>query len=433
MQKPTIYFHSNIISPRVTYTIDFIFKQVLHWDVHVSSDISEIPKNSLFINYSEENYSNALHIFPHGLLFQNGIDPTVVTSMHDVVDKIKTGNFNVDIFSFIFFCISRYEEYVDGHKDKMGRFISDHSILYDNNHGLAPWVDITIRWIFETLNNKYPSHELTSGMTYKLISTVDIDQAWQYANKGVYSVAGVVKSLIALKFKNSFYRLKSIFKPASDPYYQYETIDKFHIQNDIPRPIYFFLLAKRRNTYDKNHKSSNRALIRLIKGLSQNHTIGIHPSYRSHKNIKILKSEKASLEKILNTTVEHSRQHYLKMNIPSTYRSLLEIGIHHDYSMGYADRIGYRAGTGYAYLWYDLENERVTELWVHPFQVMDVTLQKYMGLKTNEAMEYFKDLVKMARQYHTPLSILWHNSSLCDQGVWKGWKGVYAYFLKIGK
>ena len=118
------------------------------------------------------------------------------------------------------------------------------------------------------------------------------------------------------------------------------------------------------------------------------------------------------------------------MSIPSTYRSLLEIGIHHDYSMGYA---GYRAGKGYAYLWYDLENEHVSELWVHPFQVMDVTLQKYMGLKTNEAMEYFKDLVKMARQYHTPLSILWHNSSLCDEGIWKGWKGVYAYFLKIGK
>ena len=41
-------------------------------------------------------------------------------------------------------------------------------------------------------------------MTYRLISSVDIDQAWQYANKGVYSVAGVVKSLITLKFKNSF-------------------------------------------------------------------------------------------------------------------------------------------------------------------------------------------------------------------------------------
>ena len=43
-----------------------------------------------------------------------------------------------------------------------------------------------------------------------LISTIDIDQAWQYANKGFYSVAGVVKSLIAQKKKKKKIKKKTV-------------------------------------------------------------------------------------------------------------------------------------------------------------------------------------------------------------------------------
>ena len=42
------------------------------------------------------------------------------------------------------------------------------------------------------------------------------------------------------------------------------------------------------------------------------------------------------LERIINEEVKLSRQHFLKLDIPKTYRNLIELSIEHDYTMGYA-------------------------------------------------------------------------------------------------
>jgi hypothetical protein len=93
--------------------------------------------------------------------------------------------------------------------------------------------------------------------------------------------------------------------------------------------------------------------------------------------------------------------------------------------MVYADDIGYRAGTTEAFRWYDLEREETTDLWVHPFAVMDVSLKNYLHLSPQQAQEKLQTLQAYCQQQQLSFTTLWHNSSFSDIHGWSGWREVY--------
>jgi hypothetical protein len=101
------------------------------------------------------------------------------------------------------------------------------------------------------------------------------------------------------------------------------------------------------------------------------------------------------------------------------------MGLKEDHSMGYASGIGFRAGTSRPYRFYDLGFESETNLLVHPFIVMDVTLQQYLGLKPDEALERISRIIEKVKAVNGIFTSLWHNESLSESGVWKGWKRVF--------
>jgi hypothetical protein len=94
--------------------------------------------------------------------------------------------------------------------------------------------------------------------------------------------------------------------------------------------------------------------------------------------------------------------------------------------MGYADAPGYRAGTSEPFYWFDLEHNTVTELLVHPFVVMDVTLRKYLALPPEEAQERIQRLRAYCSAQGLSFTTLWHNSSFAPHHGWAGWEQVYT-------
>ena len=130
-------------------------------------------------------------------------------------------------------------------------------------------------------------------------------------------------------------------------------------------------------------------MISLIKQLGNTSTIGIHPSYASNKNSKMIGIEKQRLEHILGKSVHHNRFHFLKFSLPKSYQQLLAYGISNDYSMGYADQIGFRAGTCTPFNFYDLENEVQTVKCPNSFGRMFYYIRT-RGKKINK-WRYFKD------------------------------------------
>jgi hypothetical protein len=159
--------------------------------------------------------------------------------------------------------------------------------------------------------------------------------------------------------------------------------------------------------------------------------IGIHPSYRSTLNNTLVKEEKNRIEQILDHPILHARQHFLKVELPTTYRNYINSGIEHDHSMGFADHIGFRCGTARPHYWFDVLNNKSTSLWIHPFVYMDGTLNEYMKLTPEESMPRILDLMNEVRSMGGNFECIWHNETLTDNRHWSGWRNVLEYTLSL--
>ena len=129
--------------------------------------------------------------------------------------------------------------------------------------------------------------------------------------------------------------------------------------------------------YDRNVSPYSTDAAVKLRELADWTEVGIHPSYASDSDEETIREEKDRLETILRRPVTHSRQHYLKMKMPLTFRTLVNMGIKHDHSMGYAEIPGYRASIAVPYSFYDLEFESILPLTIHPFVYMDTTYSMY--------------------------------------------------------
>ena len=98
--------------------------------------------------------------------------------------------------------------------------------------------------------------------------------------------------------------------------------------------------------------------------------------------------------------------------------------------MGYAASPGFRAGMCIPFNFYDLDKEEMTELRIHPFTVMDATLRYYLRIDPSQAMDVVKPLIDAVKQVNGEFQCLWHNESLSENRIWKGWKPVYEQIIR---
>ena len=153
--------------------------------------------------------------------------------------------------------------------------------------------------------------------------------------------------------------------------------------------------------------------------------IGIHPSYGSDLKPKQLEKEMERLNSITDNKVSLSRKHFLKLSIPETYRNLEKAGITNDYSMGYADDIGFRASICTPYTFFDVLQNKCLNVKIHPFAYMDGTLNEYLGLSIADAKEKVASLKQQVKEVGGVFIGIWHNETVNDRGIWKGWRAVY--------
>ena len=153
-------------------------------------------------------------------------------------------------------------------------------------------------------------------------------------------------------------------------------------------------------------------------------------SYQSSGNSAIINKEKQRLADITEQPIHRSRQHFLKLHLPQTYQQLINAGIKADYSMGYAMDTGFRASTSLSFYWYDLAAEASTDLVVHPFQVMEVTLKEYLKLDPEAAKIHIHQLIESIKSVNGIFCSLWHNSSFSELEGWNEWESVYVDLLE---
>jgi hypothetical protein len=82
--------------------------------------------------------------------------------------------------------------------------------------------------------------------------------------------------------------------------------------------------------------------------------------------------------------------------------------------VGFADHIGFRAGTCYPYRPWILNLDREADLLEIPLLVMDATLTNYMKLDSSDAMAACGDCIERCRMVGGVFAFLWHNDSLLN-------------------
>ncbi len=428
----TIY--SDTISPRLEYILQFIFGTLLGTEYEVTSDKYKYARlKSPKLSYTQQKTGDELLIIPCGLLFEeemrwHRIEVSEWNGLKIFFRTSENAEIPFDIFSAAFFLVSRYEEYLSHHKDKLSRFEASESVAYKSGFLEEPVIDQWAYRLKEILRQKFPELKFRDRK-YQFLSTIDIDNAFAYKYKGfIRSTGALLRSLFNRDFNNFIARILTLFFDEDDPYNTYNYID--YIEGKYGFSSLFFFLVGNYSRYDKNINVRNIAFRSLIKNISTDHQVGIHPSFASNKKIVLLEEEINRLHGILGHEVTKSRQHFLILEMPITYENLIIYGIQEDYSMGYASKTGFRAGTCTPFRFYNLVKEQATNLTIYPFQIMDISLMQYLRLSPDGAIKKCSEIIEKIKSVDGLFVSLWHNESLSDHGVWKGWRRVFEAMVK---
>ena len=200
------------------------------------------------------------------------------------------------------------------------------------------------QWVKFLKNELEKNHSLTfppRKFSYK--STIDIDQAWKYKNKGfVRNTLGFIRDILKFDINELKERYLVLSGKKVDPYYNFDWQYRVHENQNVD--VTYFLLLGKYSKFDKNISSDNIQFRKLIRELDERHKLGIHPSYISNNDESQLNRELFNLNEILKSNTSVSRQHYLIHSMPKTYQNLIKLGINEDHTMGYSTHIGFRAG-----------------------------------------------------------------------------------------
>ncbi|MFM7021568.1 MAG: polysaccharide deacetylase family protein [Flavobacteriales bacterium] len=432
-----ILIYTPKITSRAKYAFNLIFRDVYGVKFELTADKDFFLKQEgPRLTYSHQPFGDELFIQSKGLLFETGISDQdiAVFNWKDTKAFFSVGPKSAlpfDIFSAAFFLASRYEEYLPHIRDVYDRFDAQASLAYSYNFLHQPVVNKWAQHFKEVLSQKYPELVFQEKV-YRFISSIDIDNAYAYQEKGfVRSVGGFLKSLSMLDMKTFKERLRVLTGAEKDPY------DTYDFQLDLQKKynleyLYFFLLGDY-GVNDKSISVESRKFRSLIKSLADYAQVGIHPSFGSNDKPGQLSKEVSRLSGVINREVFKSRQHFLKMSLPDTYRNLIELDILEDYTMGYASDYGFRAGLCTPFFFYDLDLEIETSLKIYPFAIMEGTLKYYQKIPPEKAMEHYKPIIDQVKAVNGIFISLWHNDSMNDRGLWRGWRKVYVDMVEYAK
>lgn len=429
MKASLVLIYSEKISNRLRYAAEVLFKSVMLTDVSFTSDLEEFNAfKGAKINYSKQQDLPGIQIYPAKLLFERSINEKNPTIGHwdgeiTLFSNQKELRIPFDALAATFYLVSRYEEYIPHRTDRFGRFRAEDSFAFKNGFLHLPLVDIWAGKIAETVKTIFPKTEF-GDKKYQYTPTVDIDSAFAYKQKGLMrTLGGFAKDLSKLEFTNLVNRWNCVVRGKEDPFDTYEFMKVIHDKYET-HPIFFFLLADY-GLNDKGVTYRSKPFQNLIKSVSDYHDVGIHPGFQSNIKTEKLGVEIDRLASIIHKPVHKSRQHFLMLDFPATFKRLSEQGIRDEYSMGFASQIGFRASTATPYPFYDLEEEMATNVTIYPFAFMDTTFNQYLNLTPEAAFEEAKKTIDQVKAVNGTLISLWHNESLGEKWQWKGWRDLY--------
>ena len=425
-----------IYSYKITPRLKFVFKQIcthiLKIPISFTSVIEEfIAHDSIKMSYGPQPLGSEFFVKSNGLLYEQGLSDLElnVQVWEDTKCFFSCGENSqipFDIFSASFYLLSRYEEYLPHVKDVYGRFTKEESLAFKHHFLHQPVIDIWAYKFKYALKSNFPNYEFESRK-FCLHPVIDVPVAYCFKNKGLLRSFGeILSDLLSLRFKFIYDRFSVLFGFKKDPYDNFKWI--INRQKLSSTKFNVFFLIGDFNTYDKNNSINKKQFISLIKSVADYCNVGIKASYMALDSIAILKSEKSLMDGVLNTVTTAARSSFSKVNLPTTYRNYIDLEIYSDFTMGYPDTIGFRAGTCTPFLFYDLDYEIQTPLKVYPYQMMDFALLKYTSFLDKK--ETLLKAISEVKKVNGSFTFIFHNYAFSTISRWVDFKSLFNIILE---
>lgn len=425
-QPDRIKIVTETVSPRLEYVLQHLTR-VSAWSFQ-ATEFAEEPSQIPTIAYGLRLEGLPFMAQGHSDLLSNetltaGLQ--VSSSRRKEAWNTEDDVMGLDIFSAIFYHLSRLEEYFHSGTDPYGRFLSTDLSEEDRLMLFEPVMD---QWVKEWLESVHSIFPMLSPPGYSFTVQASFDIDYPFLMKYRSSVLKAKKFGGLLK-RGEWAQIWQVLM-GNDPF---DTFKRILIDTkDLKQPPIFFLLTGHNKLKEDQTLSINHpAYQNLIRQLSSVGQLAWHPSISSGSERESLFAERQQIEESCQGASKKVRFHYLKLDYPTRYKAIEQLGVRDEYSMGFADHIGFRAATAYPFYYYDFTEERTTDLLIHPLQLMDASLRYYMNMSPEQAVEETQLIIERVRKKGGEINWLWHNSSLGSIFGWQDWDKVYRTLLEL--
>lgn len=315
----------------------------------------------------------------------------------------------LDLFAASFFMLTRWEEYVNEKRDLHGRFPATESLAFRQGFLDRPIVDGYVAELKKALL------KCNDNLTFKesrfaLVPTHDIDSLylWKSPKQLTRIMLGDVlkrRSVALAAERLAEYYLVRRGK-LNDPFDTFDLLmDKSETLGVRSR---FYFMSGGTSIYDNHYKIDDPKALRVIEKIKQRkHIIGIHPSYNTYNNPELFSKEKKRLEEICDCCITEGRQHFLRFEVPTTWQIWEDNEMLTDSSCGYADREGFRCGTGNPFSAFNILTRKKLKLKERPLIFMDSRDYQCGGFTRETQFEH--NLKHYLQDYDSTITILFHN------------------------
>lgn len=424
-----VYTHK--ITPRLKYIFKQICTRILGVPVSFTTQVEQfIAHDSMKMSYSNQKLGNEIFIKSHQILFEQGLSDVdiYVNTWEDTKCFFFNGDKSdlpYDIFAASFYLMSRYEEYLPHVQDEYGRFSAKDSLAYNHGFLQQPVVDIWAYKFREVLKSRFPDYEFKNH-EFKVNPIIDVPTAFYFKHKGLMrTIGGTFSDIFRFRLRLLYQRYLVLLGFKRDPYDTFKWV--INRQKTARQKFLIFFLIGDFSTFDKNININKKRFVSLIKSMADYSSVGLKASFFAVEKFEILKREKFSMESIINNSLKASRNSFSKLNLPVCYRNLIDLEITEDYSMGYVNEMGFRAGTCTPFLFYDLDYEIQTPLMIHSYHLMDYTLLQFKSqLDKKETLQRFMNSIRKVNGTFVPI---FHNYSFSEEERWEGFKELFNLIL----
>ena len=319
-----------------------------------------------------------------------------------------------DIIAMIFFLLSRWEENVLTNRDSLNRVIEEDLFVVKNNLQERPLVDEYVNLI-AILIKKSGYEKFSLDKNYTIIPTHDVDfvKKWRNTFHAWKEIGGdaIKRRNLSRAIYNLVLWSSSKLRIINEPNNTIEIlINKAKTYN---RKAVFFFMSGGSTCWDSySDKDTDIIADWANKIIDSKNSLGIHPSILTAQSADLTAIELKNYQNIVKYQICCSRQHYLRLLIPETWKILEKNNIGWDSSCGFSNHIGFRCGTAIPFRVFDIETRMILRLKEKPLIVMDTALVEHAKFTENEAIERISKIKSRIEQFGGEFIFLLHNSSL---------------------